>query len=239
MLPPCVGMMSVSTALISDEIVRVSVVSGVTVNACVENTTSAVCPAARRSSKSSSFSFARARRDGSTSPAFIERDRSSATTRASSERNAGTGKRSHVGPASPTMPTSQAASAANSATRLSRSTSGSASTCGRKVGSTTLRQPPLSARPRKSCQISHAPTGRSSSQSGRRKWNSATREPPLPNAEHSARQIPARRDEPEHRRGESYHDGCAERPVEELRDGPEAALVGLGRLELVENLVDL
>ena len=149
MLPPCVGMMSVSTALTSAEIVRVSVVSGVTVNACVENTTSAVCPAARRSSKSSSLSLARASRDGSTSPASIERERSSATTSASSERNAGTGRRSHAGPASATIATSHATSAATSASRLSRSTSGSASTCGRKLGSTTLRQPPPSARPRK------------------------------------------------------------------------------------------
>jgi hypothetical protein len=121
-------MISVSTAPTSDEIVRVSVVNGVTVNACAENTTSAVCPAARRSSKSSSLSFARASRDGSTSPAFIESDRSRATTSASSERNAGTGSRSHVGPASAMTPSAQAASATPRASRLSRNTSGSAST---------------------------------------------------------------------------------------------------------------
>ena len=57
---PCVGMIDVLTAPTSELMVRVSVVSGVTVNACVENTTSAVCPAVRRSSKSSTFE-ARAR----------------------------------------------------------------------------------------------------------------------------------------------------------------------------------
>ena len=41
-LPPCVGMIPVSRAPTNDEIMRVSVVSGVTVNACVEKTTSAV-----------------------------------------------------------------------------------------------------------------------------------------------------------------------------------------------------
>ena len=41
------------------------------------------------------------------------------------------------------------------------------------VASTTLRQPPPSARPRRSCQISQAPTGSSSNHSGRKKWNSA------------------------------------------------------------------
>ena len=38
---------------------------------------------------------------------------------------------------------------------------------------------------------------------------------------------------------EREHDRCAERPVEELGDRPEAALVGLGGLERVQDLVDL
>src|SRR5688572_22487831 len=169
----------------------------------------------------------------------MERDRSSATTSASSERNAGTGNRSHVGPASAPTPTSQAASATHSASRLSRSTCGSASTCGRSCASTTLRQPPPSARPRSSCQISHAPTGSSSSQSGRRKWSSATRKPSLRKAERGPRPLPASSGEPHERRGECDDDSRAERPVEKLRDRPEAALIGLCRLELVEDPVYL
>jgi hypothetical protein len=167
--PPAVGMMLVSAAPTNEVIVRVSVVSGVTVNAWVENTTRAVWPAARRSSRSSNLSFARSSRDGSTSPASMERDKSSATTSASSERNAGTGSRSQVGPATATTATNQVASAATRGQRLWVSTSGSASTNGRRRASTKLRHPPLSARPRSSCHTSQTPTGSSHSHNGRRK----------------------------------------------------------------------
>ncbi len=166
---PCVGMIDVLTAPTSEPMVRVSVVSGVTVNACVENTTSAVCPAVRRSSRSSTFRRARAMRDGSTSPASIDRERSSATTSASSDRNAGTGSRSHVGPASATSARTPHAASAISGQRLSRSTSGSASTCARSPGSTSARQPPPSERPRTTCQISQIATGSSASHQGRKK----------------------------------------------------------------------
>ena len=113
----------------SDAIVRVSVVSGVTVNACVEKTTSAVCPAVRRSSRSSSFSFARAR----AATARRRRRPSSATGRARRRAPLRNGTRVPAtaptsGPASATTASSQAASAI-SGQRLSRSTSGSASTC--------------------------------------------------------------------------------------------------------------
>src|SRR6516225_7162659 len=225
-------MIDVLTAPTSELIVRVSVVSGVTVNACVENTTSAVCPAVRRSSKSSTLRRARATRDGSTSPASIERDRSSATTSASSERNAGTGSRSHAGPASATSASTPHASSAISGQRLSRSTSGSASTCERSGASTSVRQPPPSERPRRTCQISQIATGSSASHHGRKKWKSAMADLAAQRDGRRASAPPARCDRAERRR-ERQHERRAERPVKELRDGPEAALVGRGGLELI------
>ena len=241
MLPPCVGMMSVSTALTSDEIVRVSVVSGVTVNACVENTTSAVWPAARRSSKSSSLSFARASRDGSTSPASIERDRSSATTSASSERNAGTGSRSHVGPASATIATQHAASAAHerasgcrAAPRARRARAAATSRrrrcANRRVGAAAQELPDQPGATGSSSQPQRPQEVKLSHGEAR----SALA------ADRAARPLPARRGQRTQSAAPSaMHDGGAERPMEQLGDRAEAALVGLGGLELVEDLVDL
>src|SRR5690606_13486937 len=152
-----------------------------------------------------------------TSPASIERDRSSATTSASFERNTGTGSRSHVGPATATQPSVQASSAATTGQRLSRSAFGAASTYGRSAASTTAVQLPPRSRRAKNSQTMTSPTGNAASQSGLKKCSSATRPAPCEQARRK-------------RRGRD-DDGGTERPLEELVDGSEAFLFLLRRLE--------
>ena len=154
----------------SAAMVRVSVVSGVTVNACAEKTTSPVWPLSRRCRSDSSFSLARSSRLGSTSPASMDRDMSRTTTRASDDRSAGTGIRSQVGPASARMANAHAAAAPDSSQRLPRcALSAAVRTNGCNASSTQVRQRPAVALPRARRQTSQMPTGNSSSQNGRTK----------------------------------------------------------------------
>src|SRR5690606_1684705 len=232
-LLPWLGMMSVDRLPISAAIVSLSVVSGVTVNALPEYTTSAVWPLCRCSSTSSTLSLARASRLGETSSASIDRDRSSAITIACPERYTGCSMRSQAGPASAmaAMLPPQPKSHQRQSMPCSRPR---ASTCGCSAGSLTVSQLPGRSRRRAAYHANAITSGTASSHSGRRKWNSAGIGPHPP--EHGPGQAGEQGTEREQPR---ERERAAERPVVQRLHRPEPRLRLGDRLELVEQAVDL
>ena len=117
-LLPCAGISAGSSEGTRFAIVLSSSVRGVTVNAVAAYTTRAVCPPFRALTRSSTFSRALSRREGLTSVACIDCERSSAITSADASRNTGCGSCFQTGPAMAMMLSAVASTISSIGSRL-------------------------------------------------------------------------------------------------------------------------
>ena len=117
-LLPGSGMMAGCSCGNRFAMVRTSSVSGVTMWASPAYTTRAVRPSLRACNRSLMACCARIRRDGATSLAYIESDKSSRITSESLRSLTGCGSRCQLGPANATTASSQATPASHIGARL-------------------------------------------------------------------------------------------------------------------------